>query len=147
MTDVMMIIGDFEFKISTAAFQDLERRHRENKAVLKRVGRKSASQHINTELDTIRLSGVILPHWNGGWGQMDRLRAMAATGDPFVLIDGLGHNLGRWEIIEVVEKGTEYMNGAPLQINFEVMLQEYGEDGGGGLDLLSVGLAIASRLL
>ena len=47
MTDIMMILGDFEFKIDTAAFQPLERRHRQNKAVLGRVGRKSASQHIN----------------------------------------------------------------------------------------------------
>ncbi len=147
MTDVMMILGDFEFKIASAAFQNLERRHRQNKAVLKRVGRKSASQHINTDLGSIRLSGFILPHWNGGWGQMDRLRGMADSGDPFTLIDGFGRNLGRWEIIEVGEKDSDYLNGAPLHIDFDITLQEYGEDSGGGLDLLSLGLSIASRFL
>lgn len=113
MTDVMMILGGFEFKISTAAFQILERRHRQNKAVLKRIGRKAASQHIGTELGTIRLNGYILPHWNGGWGQMDRLRAMADSGDPFILIDGFGHYQGRWEIVEVGERNSDYMGGAP----------------------------------
>lgn len=147
MTEVMMILGDFEFKIATAAFQSLERRHRQNKAVHKRVGRKSASQHINTDLGSVKLTGFILPHWNGGWGQMDRLRAMADGGDPFTLIDGFGRNWGRWEIIEVGEKDGDYLNGAPLRIDFDVTLQEYGEDSGGGLDLLSLGLSIASRFL
>ena len=147
MTEVMMIHGEFEFKIATAAFQSLERRHRQNKAVLKRVGRKSASQHLGTNLGSIKLSGVVLPHWNGGWGQMDRLRAMADRGDPLTLIDGLGKNWGRWEITQVGEKDGDYLNGAPLRIDFDVALQEYGEDSGGGLDRLSPGLSIASRLL
>lgn len=147
MTEVMMVLGDFEFKIATAAFQTLERRHRQNKAVLKRIGRKSASQHINTELGTIKLMGVVLPHWNGGWGQMDRLRAMADSERPHTLIDGFGKNWGRWDIIDVGEKAGDYFNGAPLRIDFDVTLQEYGEDGGGGFDLLSAGLALASRFL
>jgi len=146
MTDVMMILGGFEFKIPTAAFQTLERRHRQNKAVLKRVGRKSATQHINTDVGSIKLNGFILPHWNGGWGQMDRLRAMADSGDPFTLIDGFGRNRGRWEIVEVGEKESDYLNGAPLRIDFDVTLQEYGEDQGNGLDLLTLGLAVGSRL-
>lgn len=147
MTEVMMILGSFEFKIATAAFQSLNRRHSQNKAVLKRIGRKSASQHIGTELGSIKLNGVILPHWNGGWGQMDRLRAMADSGNPYILIDGFGKNWGLWEITDVVEKNSGYFNGAPLQIDFDVTLQEYGEDAGSGIDLLSLGLSIASRLL
>ena len=142
MTDIMMILGDFEFKIDTAAFQTLERRHRQNKAVLGRVGRKSASQHINTELGSIKLSGFILPHWKGGWSQMDRLRAMADSGDPFTLIDGMGRNWGRWDIIEVGEKDGDYLGGAPLRIDFDITLQEYGEDGGNGLNRLSFQFSI-----
>ena len=146
MTDIMMILGDFEFKIATAAFQSMERRHRQNKAVLKRIGRKSASQHINTDLGSIKLSGVILPHWNGGWGQMDRLRDMADRGRPYTLIDGFGTNWGGWEITEVGEKDTDYFNGAPLHIAFDVTLQEYGDDNP-GLDLISLGLSVVSRFL
>ena len=146
MTDVDMILGEFEFRIQTAAFQSLDRRHRQNKAVLKRIGRKAASQHINTELGTIKLAGHILPHWNGGWGQMDRLRAMADTGNPFTLIDGFGKNWGLWEIVEVGEKATDYFNGAPQRIDFDVSLQEYGEDQG-GLDFLALAASVVSRLI
>lgn len=147
MTDVMMIIGRFEFKVATAAFQSLERRHRQNKAVLKRIGRKSASQHINTDLGTVRLAGFILPHWNGGWGQMDRLRDMADSGEPHTLIDGFGRNWGPWEITEVGESNSDYFNGAPMRIDFDITLREYGPDSGGGLDLLALGLSLASRLV
>ena len=59
----------------------------------------------------------------------------------------MGRNWGRWEIVEVGEKDGDYLNGAPLRIDFDVTLQEYGEDSGGGLDLLSLGLSIASRFL
>ncbi|MCT4608667.1 MAG: phage tail protein [Pelagimonas sp.] len=147
MTDVMMILGDFEFKISTAEFQSLDRRHRQRKAVHQRIGRKAASQHIGAELDTMRLSGHILPHWNGGWGQMDRLRSMANSGEPFTLIDGQGKNHGPWELIEVSEKNSDYFDGSPLRIDFNISLQEYGEDRGNGLDLLALGLSLASRFL
>lgn len=141
-----MIVGSFEFKIPTAAFQTMDRRHRQNKAVLKRIGRKSASQHINTELGTIKLSGFILPHWNGGWGQMDALRAMADSGNPHTLIDGFGANWGRWEIIDVGEKSSDYFSGAPLRIDFDITLQEYGEDAS-GIDFLSFGLLALGRFL
>ncbi|MFV1530527.1 MULTISPECIES: phage tail protein [unclassified Phaeobacter] len=147
MIDVVMILGGFEFKISTAQFQSLERRHDQNKAVLKRVGGKSATQHLGTNVGTIKMNGTVLPHWNGGWGQMDRLRAMADSGDAHELIDGFGQSWGRWEIASVSETGSEYFNGAPLKIEFGVTLQEYGGDDGRGVDLLSLGLSIASRLL
>ncbi|MCF6432508.1 phage tail protein [Leisingera sp. MMG026] len=146
MIDVTMILGSFEFKITTAAFQSLERRHDQNKAVLKRIGRTSATQHLGTNAGTIKMNGTVLPHWNGGWGQMDRLRAMANSGDAHELIDGFGQSWGRWEIASVVETGSEYFNGAPLKIDFGVTLQEYGGDDGSGLDILAAGLAIASRL-
>ncbi|APX17823.1 hypothetical protein BWR17_18200 (plasmid) [Phaeobacter inhibens] len=146
MIDVVMILGGFEFKISTAQFQTLERRHDQNKAVLKRVGSKSATQHLGTNVGTVKMNGTVLPHWNGGWGQMDRLRAMADSGDAHELVDGFGQSWGRWEIASVVETGSEYFNGAPLKIEFGVTLQEYGGDGGRGVDLLSLGLSIASRL-
>lgn len=145
MTDAMMILGDFEFKISTAEFQNLDRRHRQRKAVHQRIGRKAASQHIGAELGSMRLSGHILPHWNGGWGQLDRLRSMANTGRPHPLIDGRGNNLGRWELIKVSEKNSDYFDGSPLRIDFDIALQEYGEDRGNGLDLLALGLTLASR--
>lgn len=145
MTEIDMILGDFEFRIQTAAFQTLDRRHRQNKAVLKRIGRKAASQHINTELGTVKMAGHILPHWNGGWGQMDRLRAMSDAADPFTLMDSFGKNWGLWEIIDIGEKNSDYFNGAPLRIDFDITLQEYGEDAG-GLDLLSLGVSLLTRL-
>ena len=138
MTDVMMILGAFEFKITTAAFQSMQRRHRQNKAVMQRLGRKATSQHISTALDTIKLSGVILPHWNGGWGQMARLRSMADAGTPYILIDGFGLNLGLWDIVEVSENNRDYMNGAPLNVKFDISLQEYGDDFPNGFNAASL---------
>lgn len=146
LTDIDMILGDFEFRIQTAAFQSLERRHRQNKATLQRIGRKAASQHIGAELGTIALTGHILPLWHGGWEQMDRLRAMADTGNPFTLMDGLGKNWGQWEIVEVGERATEYLNGAPTRIEFDISLSEYGPDQS-GIDVLSFAINALTRLV
>ena len=147
MTDVMMQLGDYQFRLATAEYQRLERRRRQNKATLQRIGRKAASQHIGTELGTIKLSGHILPHWNGGWDQMNTLNTMANSGDPFQLVDWRGKNWGRWEIIEVGESESDHWGGAPMRIAFDITLQEYSEDGGSGFDLLSFGLSMAGRFL
>jgi len=147
MTDVQMILGDFQFKITTAEFRSLERRHDQNKAVLKRVGTQSATQHIGADVGVIKMNGTVLPHWNGGWGQMDRLRAMANDGDALELIDGFGKSWGPWDITSVVETGSEYFNGAPLKIEFGVTLQEYGGDRGRGVDLLALGASLLARLI
>lgn len=146
LTDVDMILGDFEFKVTTAIPVSMDRRAPQNKAELQRLGRKGASHHIGAKLGTIKLTGHILPHWNGGWGQMDALRAMGNEGAPYVLMDGLGNNLGLWEIMDVGERGTEYFNGAPSKINFDVSLREYGPDQD-GFDLLSLAVSALVQLV
>ena len=56
---------------------------------------------------------------------------VARTGQPMMLVDGLGWIWDRWAIVNVDETKTVLMaDGAPRQIDFRVLLRAYGEDRG-----------------
>ncbi|TAN71131.1 MAG: phage tail protein, partial [Magnetospirillum sp.] len=96
MTEVMMALGGYRFSLSTAAYQDLDRTNEYRWAAQERMGRRSARQFTGPGDETIALSGVILPHYRGGLGQLDAMRAEAGKGKPLMLVDGLGRVWGKY---------------------------------------------------
>jgi len=68
--------------------------------------------------------------------QVELMRAVAGTGQPMILVDGLGWVWERWVIRSVEERKSVFLaDGAPRKIEFNVELQAYGRDGArfGGL--------------
>ncbi|MQP64702.1 phage tail protein [Niveispirillum sp. SYP-B3756] len=125
----MMALGGFRFSLGTAAYQTLERSTEFRWAEQDRLGRGPAYQFVGLGADTITLAGVIYPHYRGGLGQVDAMRAEAAKGQPLDLVDGWGRVWGVWVIRSVRERDSNLMgNGAPLRIEFQVELAAYGED-------------------
>lgn len=56
-------------------------------------------------------------------------RAIASTGMPLMLIDGLGWVWQRWVFTEVTEvKSVLFADGTPHRIEFRVALRAYGKD-------------------
>jgi phage protein U len=56
------------------------------------------------------------------------MRLAARTGQPLMLVDGLGWVFQRWVILSVEETRTIFMSdGAPKQIDFRILLRSYGE--------------------
>ena len=49
-----------------------------------------SSQFVGNGEDRITLTGVILPEWRGGTGQIDRFREMGGMGQSYLLVGGLG---------------------------------------------------------
>lgn len=135
---VMMALGSFRFGISRANYQTFSRAAEYRWEQVDRVGAAPAAQFSGPGVQTITLEGVFHPHYHGGLGQMRTMRAIAGTGAPLMMVDGMGFIWDRWVVVSVEETRTHLMSdGAPLKIEFSVQLQSYG---GGLLSQLTGGL-------
>jgi len=148
---VMMMLASYPFMLDSAAYQQLKRSSEYRWKQLDRIGRKPAQQYMGPGADQITLSGEILPHWKGGFYQVDAMRAQAAGSRPLVLLEGYGgFVLGPWVILKIEETRGELMaDGSPRVISFSLTLREYGEDrsGFGGLGLALAALSTLARLV
>lgn len=136
ISTVMMALGTFRFGMSRAGYQSFTRSAAWRWEQVDRIGRAPALQYLGPGAEEITLEGVIYPHFKGGLRQMDLMRAMAGTGQPMILVDGLGWVWQRWAITAIEETKTVFLaDGAPRRIDFSITLQAYGGDRGsfGGL--------------
>lgn len=131
-----MTLGGFQFAITTAAHESLQRDTAYRWEKQDRLGREPAMQFIGQGEDKISLSGTIYPHFRGGLGQLNTMREIAGEGEPLQLIDGLGRVLGPYCITRVTEGQMAFVGpGIPRRVDFSLELARYGEDqlsGGGG---------------
>lgn len=135
MTDVMMMLGGLEgfmFSTDTAAYQNLRRSTSYRWQGQQRLQRLPSQQFLGPGEDTQELSGILLPHYKGGLGQIDRMRTMAGRGKPLELVaawHSRGEVLGSWCIRAIQERQAEFAgNGIPLKIDFTLSLIAYGDD-------------------
>lgn len=129
---VMMALGPYKFSITTAAFQELSRSSEYRWAGQERFGQHAALQFTGPGGDTITLSGVIFPEHLGGAGQVDAMRALAAQGQPQVLIDGMGNIMGEWVIESIQEQGSVFAAaGIPRRQAFTLAIRRYSAQGEG----------------
>lgn len=127
---VMIALGDFRFGLQTAAYQSLERETSWRWPDVEPIGGAPRPQFVGKGSDTIRLAGVIYPHFAGGLEQVDAMRAEADKGEPLRMVCGRGKIWGRW-VIEGIREGQRrfWSNGAPRAQEFEVALKFYDAHG------------------
>lgn len=127
---ILLNLGDFQFSMDTAAFEELQRSSAYIWAELPRIGMNPALQFTGVEAEVITLTGKIYPHFRGGLGQIDAMRTEAAKGKPLLMVDGLGSIKGFWCITRV-EEGRRHMwvSGAPRLQEFTVEVKYYGPNG------------------
>lgn len=124
---VMLALGDFRFSLNTAAFQELSRSNSWRWPAVDRIGARPASQFVGPGEDCIRINGQIYPHFRGGIGQIDAMRAEADKGEPLLLVDGTGRVWGKYVITDISEtQAVFFSNGAPRRQDFDITLQAYG---------------------
>ena len=146
MTDVLMLLGDFAFHLRSAPFEELQRASTYRWSAQDRIGRKPAQQYLGPGAGQVTLSGEILPHFNGGFDQLDAIRAAAAQGKPLLLVDGRGNVWGDWVVTQVDETLSDlYADGAPRAQAFTITLVEYGPDLG-GVSKLGQAVSVLSTL-
>lgn len=125
----MFKVGDYQFSVSTAALQNIKRSSAWRWQSQERLGVRPAQQYLGPGAESLSLSGVIYPHYKGGVGQLDRMRAEAGQGKPLILVNGLGEIQGQWVITQVEETQTVFTaGGIPRKVEFSMQLSRYGED-------------------
>jgi phage protein U len=127
--DVLMSLGDFRFSVATAAYQSVARATEYRWASLDRINRGPSVQWIGPGQETMDLEGTIMPHYRGGLGQVDAMRAQAGRGEPLVMTSGVGDALGRWVILTIQERFSSLLGpGLPRRIDFALRLQRYPDE-------------------
>lgn len=127
---VMMALGAFRFGVANGAYQSLKRSAPYRWEKVNRIGRPPALQFGGPDTQEVVIEGVIYPHYKGGLHQVELMRALAGTGVPMMMVDGLGWVWKRWAIVHIEETKTVFMaDGAPRKIEFNLTLQSYGADG------------------
>lgn len=136
MAETMMRLGTYRFALDSAAYQELTRQSEYRWARQERIGRNDALQYTGPGAETMEMRGVIYPHFRGGLGQLDSMRATAGLGLPMLLVDGRGRILGLWCIEAVSEQQAIFAaRGAPLKQEFDMRITRYD---GGLRDLLPI---------
>lgn len=126
---MMMVHGLFVFGISSAAYQDLKRQTQWRHASQSRVGARSARQFVGIGIDSISLSGILLPEFTGGQPHLDELRRLADEGKGWTLIEGTGENYGTYVIESLGEgKSRFFRDGAATSIEFDLQLSRIDDD-------------------
>ena len=117
------------FNYRTLGFDALERESAYNIATLARLGRRDALQAVAIAAESMQLSGVIFPVWNGGLSQLETLRTIAAKMQTVQLTTGYGLVLGAWYIMRIREEQTALIpQGAPRRQSFNIEFARYGDD-------------------
>ena len=119
----------FQFGLSTAAYDRLRRETRYNIAAQERIQRQEALQAVGAGGDTITVSGAIFTAGGAGAGQLDRLRAIGAALKPVQLTTGSGDVLGRYFLDRVGEEQDALLaDGTPRKQGFDLEFRRYGDD-------------------
>ena len=126
----LMRLGEYKFAIETAAYQQLKRTSEWHWPSQHRVWNEPAAQYTGKGDETLSLEGVIYPHYRGGLGQLQAMRAEADQGGvPLDLSDGQGNNWGKWVITRIEEGQSEFLaGGVPQKQTFRLQLKKYAED-------------------
>lgn len=139
MAGVMMALGDYRFSLDTAAYDKLNRESEYRWPLQDRLTVQPAAQFLGPGAEKISLSGSIFPHFRGGLGQLDRMRAEAEKGESLLLTDGRGRVWGRYAVTKIAETQSVFFDdGTPRRIDFSIDLVRYHEDQGGAASPVKV---------
>lgn len=120
---MLLAIGLFSFSIPTLAHDELQRRASWRHATSARIGARDATQYVGPGEETIAINGTAYAELSDGIASLDQLRAMAASGEAWPLVDGAGRVYGAF-VIQTIDEGYRHLlaDGTPLKIDFTVNL-------------------------
>lgn len=119
----------FVFETRSVPYQELKRITEWRHASQSRVGERPAYQYIGQGIDTINLSGVLLPTFTGGRFSLDEIREMANQGNAWPLVEGTGRQYGLWVVTRVEETSTHFFrDGAAEKIEFILTLEHVDDE-------------------
>lgn len=130
----MLSLGNFEFSLKTAPFDQLRRSTTYSWPKQDRIRQWAGRQWTGPSDESISLDGTIITADDTfgkapGAFQMDTIRSMAEMGVPYELFDGGGHQYGLWVIESVEDTGSIFVEeGRPRKQTFAISLGKYVKD-------------------
>jgi phage protein U len=114
--DIMMQLGDVQFTISTLALESMSRSKTYRYTSQDTLGAGVVHQYMGRGLETYAVDAVLfakglrseLGRENDNGVDLAKLDALAASGKPAPLYDGMGKNHGNWVIQSIGESGDQY---------------------------------------
>ncbi len=126
---MLMALGTFVFSMSTASFNELQRKCAWRHPTSERVGARAARQYLGPGEDTITLAGLVAPELTGTLASLEDLRALADKGEALALVDGTGAVYGSYAITGLDETRTLFFaDGVPRRVEFQLSLLRDGDE-------------------
>ena len=131
---MLIQFGNFQFSISTAAYDRLTRYSRANWVRLPILGGGEVLQALGHENDIIELVGTFYPEFasymggKAGTFYMDGLRNYLKSQEPRRIVTERGSTLGYWVIEDFVNQDSRFMiDGTPRKQSFRLRMRYYGK--------------------
>jgi len=120
-----MAIGGFVFGLAKGfCYERLERRTSGGWVDLDIIASKPMSHQTGQDLETLRLSGSAM--YGPAMERLDDLRALVDARVPYVLVDGVGRNWGRWRIDRLNESQARVIDdGTAMVVDWTLELKEF----------------------
>jgi phage protein U len=127
---MLMSLGQFIFRTSTLAFQEIQRQRAWNYAENTVAYGRAKKQFMGAGADSVTLPGLIYEeHGFGTRFALDELAGMADTGQGFVLMDGSGYLYGIFVIDSIDEtKSILIDNGVPRKVDYTLKLSRVDDE-------------------
>ena len=128
--DTILSLGQFQFSVSTAAFEQLQRSSGWEWAEQQIYGSTPRLHFTGKAAETITLQCTQSPSWRSplrnGQTQAATMRDLADAATPYALVAETGGYLGEWVIVSVSETQSAFIpDGAPLRVTFDLQLKRY----------------------
>lgn len=129
-SQMLLSWGNFQFEISTLAYDSLRTSASYPWAKVERMGNRPQLQAMGKDHRTMSISGIVFPTYNDvGAGLVEALRELAAKMKPQILVSGDGSNLGKWCILSIDEDDSFFFeNGVPRKQSFSIEMERFGID-------------------
>ncbi|OKB67660.1 phage tail protein [Serratia marcescens] len=125
---MMLTLGLFVFMLRTIPYQTMNRQMGYRWPQNDRIGQRATSQFLGVDVETITLSGQLLPELTGGRLSLLALQTMAEQGRAWPLIEGSGAIYGMFVIEKIAQTSSQFFpDGQPRQINFDITLKRVDE--------------------
>lgn len=123
---MMMALDMFIFEIGTLPYQQLRQSWEWRHAQAERFGARTAWQFLGPGAASLSLSGALFPGVAGDFSSIATLREMAASGEAWPLVSGMGEVMGNWFIRRLsLESDTFFVDGVARRGDFTLELEAF----------------------
>lgn len=128
---MLVQLGDFQFSISTVAYQQIERISTFKFASHQVIGSYDRLQAVGIDNETIRFTGQYYADLRQNItaenvDPFDTIRQMANRQEPLQLQSEDGINHGYWVIYDLNVRGRNYIEQGALNAEFTLQIKYYG---------------------